>query len=198
MKPPLLNLPNNLTILRLLLAIVMFAFIQAAFYLTAMWLFIIAACTDWLDGYLARRYGKITALGRILDPFADKVIICGALVLLAAVPVSDEYSQLIRWGLKPWMVVVIVVRELLVTTLRSFIEREGGDFSARASGKLKMVLQCVAVPSVLLVFSYVQARAPVPDWCWWLMVLSLWSALAVTVYSGVAYVAAAAKLLGKP
>ncbi len=104
-----------------------------------------AAGTDWLDGYWARKYGQVTTLGRILDPFVDKIIICGTFIFLAAVPDS---------GVAAWMAVVIVGRELLVTALRSYLEGEGADFSAIMSGKLKMVLQCVAV--------LVSLYAPVP------------------------------------
>ena len=80
------QLPNQLTILRLMLSVVMFGFIAWEYYLTSMVLFIIAAGTDWLDGYYARKYGQVTTLGRILDPFADKVIVCGTFIFLVAVP----------------------------------------------------------------------------------------------------------------
>src|SRR5688572_1262962 len=79
------NVPNQLTIGRLVLSIALFVLIELAvrlaapgYYLAAMVVFIIAASTDWLDGYWARKYGQVTMLGRILDPFVDKVIICGA------------------------------------------------------------------------------------------------------------------------
>src|SRR6185503_19719290 len=126
---PLFNVPNQLTTLRLLLSIVLFGFIAFEYYLTSLVLFVIAASTDWLDGYWARKYGQVTNLGRILDPFVDKIIICGTFIFLVAVPGS---------GVQAWMVVVIVGRELLVTALRSYLEGEGADFSAKMSGKLKM------------------------------------------------------------
>ena len=109
-------------------------------------LFIIAAGTDWLDGYYARKYGQVTTLGRILDPFADKVIVCGTFIFLAADP---DDGTTFPCGLRAWMVVVIVGRELLVTALRSFIEDRGSDFSAKMSGKLKMVFQCIAAGTCL-------------------------------------------------
>ena len=65
-------------------------------------LFVIAAGTDWLDGYFARKYGQVTTLGRILDPFADKVIVCGTFIFLAAIPDMQQ----VPWGLRAWMVVV--------------------------------------------------------------------------------------------
>ncbi len=191
-KKAILNLPNQLTFLRLILSIVLFCFIAAGYYLTSMVLFIVAAGTDWLDGYYARKYNEVTTLGRILDPFADKVIICGTFIFLISIPATSETP----WGLRAWMVVVIVGRELLVTALRSFIEDRGADFSAKMSGKLKMVLQCVAAGACLFYLSYDPPQVRnVKDWCWWIMVGSVWSAVALTVYSGIAYIRIAVRLL---
>ncbi len=89
-RPAVFNLPNQLTSLRLLIAVVLFCFITAGYYLTGLWLFILAAGTDWLDGYFARKYGQITTLGRILDPFADKVIVCGTFIFLVAIPAITD------------------------------------------------------------------------------------------------------------
>jgi CDP-diacylglycerol--glycerol-3-phosphate 3-phosphatidyltransferase len=134
----------------------------------------------------------VTTLGRILDPFADKVIVCGTFIFLIAVPAMAEAP----WGLRAWMVVVIVGRELLVTALRSFIEDRGSDFSAKMSGKLKMVVQCVAAGTCLFYLSYEKPQAiHAASWCWWLLVVSLWSALFLTVYSGLVYIRAAVDLL---
>ena len=183
------NLPNQLTFLRLALAVVMFAAISAEWFLSAFVLFLVAASTDWLDGYFARRYGQVTTLGRMLDPFADKVIVCGAFIYLISLPKVLE----IEWGLRAWMVVVIVGRELLVTAMRSFFEQQGSDFSAKMSGKLKMVLQCVAAAATLFFLSY--QRAVVPAWLLWLMIVSTWSAVVLTAYSGVIYIWVAVKLM---
>ncbi len=129
---------------------------------------------------------------RILDPFADKVIICGTFIFIVAVP----EMQKVAWGLRAWMVVVIVGRELLVTALRSFIEDRGSDFSAKMSGKLKMVLQCVAAGACLFYLSYeVPQSKNAALWCWWVTIVSIWSALALTIYSGVVYIRAAVQLL---
>jgi CDP-diacylglycerol--glycerol-3-phosphate 3-phosphatidyltransferase len=192
LRAGMFNFPNQMTALRLLLSIVLFCFVAAGYYLTGMVLFIIAAGTDWLDGYYARKYGQVTTLGRILDPFADKVIVCGTFIFLVAIPAMAEAP----WGLRAWMVVVIVGRELLVTALRSFIEDRGSDFSAKMSGKLKMVFQCFAAAVCLFYLSYDPPQAiHAADWCWWLMVLSIWSALMLTIYSGVVYIRAAVRLL---
>ena len=190
-KATVFNLPNQLTAARLILSVVLFCFIAWESYLTSLVLFIIAAGTDWLDGYLARRLDQVTTLGRVLDPLADKVIICGTFIFLTAVPVMRD----VPWGLRAWMVVVIVVREMLVTMLRSFIEQRGGDFSATMPGKLKFLLQCIAAGACLFYLSHGDPTANVPTWCWVVLVASVYSAVVLTVYSGVVYVAAAAKLL---
>ena len=123
-RPQWMNLPNLITILRLILSIILFVTMAFDCYMASFVLFVVAAGTDWFDGYFARKYNLVTALGRILDPFADKVIICGTFTFLAANPIISK----VPWGLRAWMVVVIVGRELLVTALRSFIEERGGDF----------------------------------------------------------------------
>lgn len=197
------NLPNQLTTLRLLLAVVMFGFLHAEFYFTSMVLFIVAAGTDWLDGYFARKYGQVTTLGRILDPFADKVIVCGTFIFLAAIPPltgalppTDAAISLPqwKWGLQPWMVVVIVGRELLVTALRSFLEDRGADFSANWPGKWKMLLQCVAAVALLAYLWMAQSAAP-PLWAYVTMASATWAAVLSTIYSGAIYVVVAVRLL---
>src|SRR3990172_5683907 len=94
------NVPNQLTVARLVLSIFCFVFLAVDWYLAALVLFVIAAGTDWVDGFWARRYGQITQLGRILDPFADKIIICGTFIFLAAVPpviTGRSASEIAAW-----------------------------------------------------------------------------------------------------
>jgi CDP-diacylglycerol--glycerol-3-phosphate 3-phosphatidyltransferase len=179
------NLPNQLTIARLLLALVLFGLITWQYWLTSLVVFVVAAATDWLDGYFARKYGMVTVLGRILDPFVDKIIICGAFICLVADP---------RSGIAGWMAVVVVGRELLITALRSFLEQKGADFSAVMSGKLKMVLQCAAAGVSLFYLSYPEGSEPA--WLQYLLPSTVWSALALTVYSGLEYVRRAMQLMG--
>jgi CDP-diacylglycerol---glycerol-3-phosphate 3-phosphatidyltransferase len=163
-------------------------------YWAGFWLFIITASTDWLDGFWARRYGQITILGRMLDPFVDKVVICGTYIFLAADPAS---------GLMAWMAVLVLARELLVTALRSFLEQQGADFSASISGKLKFILQCAAAGASLFWLSYQPAEAPhippvgEPAWVQWFVVIAVWSMIVMTIYSGYAYVRAAIALVRK-
>ncbi|MBI3466533.1 MAG: CDP-diacylglycerol--glycerol-3-phosphate 3-phosphatidyltransferase [Planctomycetes bacterium] len=189
----LFNVPNQLTALRLVLSLVLFVMVAYKTYLAGLVVFLIAASTDWLDGYVARKYGMVTTLGRILDPFVDKIIICGTFVYLVGVPESDS---LLVQTLRPWMVVVIIGRELLVTALRSFLEGEGADFSATLSGKLKMLLQCIAAGVCLFYLSYGRA-SDFPLWLEWLMRVSVWSAVAITIISGLAYVQRAVAILSK-
>lgn len=169
------NLPNQLTVSRLFLAIVLFALMAWREYLWGLAVFIVAASTDWLDGYFARKYGMVTALGRILDPFVDKVIICGAFIFL----VADKDSQI-----SAWMAVVVVGRELLVTALRSYLESQGADFSATMSGKIKMLLQCVTVGASLYYLSHAEPQ----EWEVLAVRAAAWAAVLLTVYSGAGYV----------
>ena len=89
-RAKIFNLPNQLTSLRLVLSVVLFFLMAYDCYLWSLVLFIIGAGTDWIDGYYARKYGQVTTLGRILDPFADKVIVCGTFIFLAANPKMIE------------------------------------------------------------------------------------------------------------
>lgn len=184
-----LNIPNLITISRLLMAVVLFVLIEAnGWWKTATVLFLIAAATDFLDGYIARRYGLVTPLGRILDPFADKIIICGSFVFL----LSDGGTEA-KSGVTAWIVVVILAREMFVTSLRGFLEQRGQDFSAAFSGKLKMALQCAAVPLCLLSMD-TAIRQRYGDLVL-IRDITLWAAVAVTVFSGVEYSIRATKIL---
>lgn len=200
------NVPNILTIARLVLSIFCFVTLTFDWYLTSLVLFAIAAGTDWVDGFYARRYGQITQLGRILDPFADKIIICGTFTFLAAVPPLYLVNGLDRssseiWA---WMAVVVVAREILVTALRSFFEEHGSDFSAKWSGKWKMVFQCAAVAMSLWRLWYYQFDShglswgvKPPDSVTWTLRLLVWTAVIMTIYSGWVYVRRALDLLKK-
>jgi CDP-diacylglycerol--glycerol-3-phosphate 3-phosphatidyltransferase len=186
-----LNAPNLITISRFVLSIVLFVLIDSdGWWRTAAGVFIVAALTDYVDGYLARKYGQVTVVGRILDPFVDKIIIIGAFVFLQRWPAS---------GVTAWMTFIIIARELLITSLRAFLEQQGKDFSAKWSGKIKMVVQCAAVPLCLLSLSE-PFLASLPDWLpadrfLVLRDVTLWGTVAITVYSGVEYVWRAFRML---
>src|SRR5438552_930314 len=135
-RVPVNNLANQLTAARFVLALVLFVLIAFGAWASCLTVFIVAAFTDWLDGYLARAYNLGSTLGRNLDPLVDKVLMCGAYISLLPVGYRPED----RW-LFPWMVTVIVARELIITGLRSFMEQGGVVFGADWLGKLKMGLQ---------------------------------------------------------
>src|ERR1700704_2480113 len=118
-EPPVFNLPNQLTAARFVLAIILFALIEYNLWVACVAVFALAALTDWLDGYLARKQGLTSTLGRNLDPLVDKVLICGAFIFL--LPVENA-------GVDAWMVTVVVSRELIITSLRSFMENRGATF----------------------------------------------------------------------
>lgn len=179
-----LNLPNIITFARLGLSFVLFGMMSVGVgWLWSAGLFVFAVLTDILDGWIARKYNLITQLGRIMDPFVDKFITGGVFLFLLPYPAS---------GVNPWMVVIVIGREMLVTSLRGFLERQGADFSASAAGKLKMFLQCVAGTLALVSMeSWCQVTAIV-----WLRDGSLWLMTAVTVWSGYVYVQRGIELLG--
>ena len=170
------TLPNYITLSRLILAFVFFALIAAEYAtIPCTVLFVVAVATDAVDGYIARRYNLISVVGRILDPFVDKLIMIGTLLFLLEKPAS---------GVNAWMVLIIISREMLVTLVRSVLEQHGHDFSSNWLGKLKMVMQCVAVTVSILSLSphfsqpqFLQLRD-----------ILLWMAVAITSWSGIGYI----------
>jgi CDP-diacylglycerol--glycerol-3-phosphate 3-phosphatidyltransferase len=186
-----LNLPNLITLLRFFLSLVLFVLMdQEGWWRTSAALFIVAVLTDLLDGYLARRYGQITTLGRIMDPFVDKLIICGAFLFLLGKPQS---------GVSPWVAFIVMAREMYITSLRGFLEQHGHDFSAKFWGKLKMALQSVAVPLCLLSLSpdFRRQAEETISLAWFLGIrdIAVVVMTLVTVYSGLEYSWRAFRLL---
>jgi len=196
-RPAVFNLPNQLTAARFVLALVLFFFITEQYWIACLAVFAIAAFTDWLDGFLARKQGLASTLGRNLDPLVDKILICGAYIFLIPFGMKDGES----W-LAPWMVTVIVARELIITSLRSFMENRGATFGADWLGKLKMVLQCAALFAIFAslwtkpvddgapIFSenFVGSIESVRDGL-------IWAMLAATALSGLQYLWRASSLL---
>jgi len=184
-RPSVFNLPNQLTAARFVLALVLFVLIDLGDYWVACTVvFALAAVTDWLDGYLARRQGLSSTLGRVLDPLVDKVLVCGAYIFL--MPVEGS-------GLFPWMVTVVVARELVITSLRSFLENQGASFGADWLGKLKMGLQCAAL---IAIFVYLNGKeGPSADFFAGARSGLIYAMLAATVMSGLQYLWKATLLL---
>jgi len=142
----------------------------------------------------------------VLDPFCDKILICGTYILLA-IAMAQPALEFPWWARITGLIATIIVgRELLVTVLRSMIEGSGGDFSANMAGKLKMWFQCIAVVASLLALIYATgngaeeqqtAQAATPSWIWWTMVIFIWLSVLSTLQSGWIYVKSASSFLLK-
>jgi len=171
-------------------------------------LFVITAVTDILDGYLARRWKQESAFGRILDPLVDKVLIVGAFIYLASshfacygpgfCPGDAQPTARIAYnasGVAPWMVVLILIRELLVTGLRGFSEAQGLSFKATIPGKVKMFVQCFAAGTVMVVTGHAEQLFPGQHWPYLLRDGTLWLMVVVTVFSMLVYMERARGLL---
>lgn len=183
-----LNLPNIITFSRFFLSFVLFGMMSAGVgWVWSAGLFVFAVLTDILDGYIARKYQLITQLGRIMDPFVDKFITSGVFIFLL------PYTQS---GVTAWMVIAVLGREMLVTSLRGFLEQRGADFSASAVGKLKMFLQCVAATLAILSMD-VHARAWTAGPITFVLLrdISLWAMVIITLWSGYVYIRRAATIL---
>lgn len=187
LPPRVWNLPNILTASRLVLAVLLFVLIAESQWVTALGVFIAAAITDWLDGFLARRQGLTSAFGRNFDPLVDKVLVCGAFIFLLPEP---------RAGLVAWMVTLIVGRELIVTGLRSFFESQAANFGADWLGKFKMVLQCAALIAIFVALILTEATwTRLFDVVDVLRAILIWAMLTATALSGAQYLWRAAVLL---
>jgi CDP-diacylglycerol--glycerol-3-phosphate 3-phosphatidyltransferase len=191
-----MNLPNTLTAGRLVLAIVVFvllAFVQgpeeprgklpagSTFLLdVALVLFIVAAVTDSLDGWLARKNKLVTPFGVVADPLMDKIVVSGILIYFCSYVAT-------RSIVAPWMVVTMITREFLVTGLRGFAESRGQDLFAKLLGKMKMVAQCVTLVALFLYLGHFQPDSWARSGC----SILVWITLLLTLISGVGYLPAA-------
>jgi CDP-diacylglycerol--glycerol-3-phosphate 3-phosphatidyltransferase len=184
-RPTVFNLPNQLTAARFGLGLVLFVLIELELWLACAVVFALAAFTDWLDGYLARRQNLVSSLGRQLDPLVDKVVVCGAFIFL----LPDRSG--LHSGLQAWMVTVIVGRELIITGLRSFMETRGAVFGADWLGKIKMGLQCTTLFAIFGVFMIEEA----PSFLVLLRDFVIYVTVAITALSGLQYLWRAAALL---
>ena len=196
-----LNLPNKITLARLVIAVLLFVMLSLELANTgigdrslalniAFVVFIVCVSTDWLDGWLARRHGLVTVLGRIADPFVDKVVVCGSFIYLV---------RLAPDLIKPWFAVVIVGREFLVSGLRSYIEGQGISFGARWGGKVKMILQSTAIPAVLLYQAnfHAQAENVYKSFFYWFAWGTVAATLLATLLSAGDYVLLSIRTLSK-
>ena len=187
-----MNLPNLITLSRLVMTAGCFVCLELTtpgspeprLVWWAFWLFVVAAATDYVDGWIARRWGMVTPLGRVADPFADKVLICGLLVVLLK---FDRVTAI----MDTWFVVVVIAREFLVTTIRGLAESMGHAFPAERLGKWKMVAQCITAGALLTLVAGTETFETVAS-------VGLWVTLVLTVLSALQYVYRARGLLLQP
>jgi CDP-diacylglycerol--glycerol-3-phosphate 3-phosphatidyltransferase len=174
-----MNLPNTLTILRIffvpfLVAVLVEQDLRIEWHgvvwvsneFLALSIFLVAAATDLLDGYLARRWGQITTVGTLLDPIADKLLISAALVSLVE-----------THRIPAWMVVLIIGREFAVSGLRGIAAAEGYLIRASDLGKTKMITQVIAISMVLLSIRWEFLRGFATLWMWGVVVFGIISAV---------------------
>jgi CDP-diacylglycerol--glycerol-3-phosphate 3-phosphatidyltransferase len=177
------HLPNILTLLRIFLipplVVILFSPSRSAGFFACL-LFAIASVTDWLDGYLARRMGIVTMLGKFLDPIADKLMVMAALIMI------------LPFGRVPaWMVLVILGREIIITGLRSIASSEGIIIAASRLGKYKTIFQMVAILGLLLHYDYYWFFGIEKPYLYANMhnmgIFFLWIATIITIWSGIDY-----------
>lgn len=176
----MLNLPNSLTLFRIFLVPILVVILLTKFEEKELWgvgVFLVAALTDFLDGYLARKRGEVTNLGILLDPIADKLLVSAAFISLVEMKVAPA-----------WMVVVILGREFAVMGLRSVASSQKITIPASVWGKYKMVSQIVAI-SLLILGSHPWGPAGVlgQDWVDVLGTVALLVVVAVAILSAVDY-----------
>lgn len=179
-----LNVANALTVTRIVLVPVFIYLALRPSYLERLLAFVvfaIAAITDKFDGHLARSRGLITDFGRIVDPIADKALTLSAFALLS-------WQAVLPW----WVTIIIAVRELGITWLRAAFLRRGVVVAAAYAGKVKTLLQILALGTLLIPWDYLPALDPAYTWLAEALVslglVLTGAALAVTVYSGIMYI----------
>ncbi|CAG7651493.1 CDP-diacylglycerol--glycerol-3-phosphate 3-phosphatidyltransferase [Paenibacillus solanacearum] len=179
-----MNTANTITVLRIcliplfLLAMSpLLSWLPYSIYIAAA-LFVLAAATDKLDGYIARKYNQVTNLGKLLDPLADKLLICAALVMLVE-----------AHKLPSWIAVVIIGRELLITAIRIMGAMRNIVLAADRYGKLKLVMQVAAIAVMLLEDAFAGFEQ-------WPGLILMFAAVVLTLYSGYNYMRTNYKLLG--
>ncbi len=216
------HVPNLITGSRLVLAAAFFALLSLyqyrgqghpALLVAASVIFVLALVSDYLDGYLARKWKVEGAFGRVVDPFADKILVLGSFIFFAGknfiipdaeFPVPHNLVKTIT-GVAPGMVIVLLARELLVTSLRGISEAAGQNFGAVWAGKFKMAFQSGTILAILVYVTfrpwlieqgYEMAARILRD-------IGIWGTMLITLYSGLTYVTRAMSLFrqsgeGKP
>lgn len=189
----IMNIPNILTMTRIASIPLLAAFLMSPSRSAGFWaaaIFALASITDWLDGYLARRMEIVTIFGKFLDPIADKLIVMAALIMILP---FDRVPA--------WMVLIILGREIIITGLRGIASSEGIVIQASDLGKFKTIFQIVAILGLILHYDY--------NWFFGIShtlltvnmhnvgMFFLWIATALTVWSGVDYLARFIKIIAR-
>ncbi len=167
-----MNLPNKLTIARIIAVPFFIAFFMMRMYAIALVIFCLASLTDMLDGKIARSRGLVTNFGKIMDPLADKILVYSALCLF----IDDKI-------ISGWMLIVILAREFAVAGMRTVAASEGRVLAAGMSGKIKTVLQMFAV-----IFIILGLAIPAYSIIYKIGMVVFFASLIMTVYSGVEYI----------
>jgi len=189
--PMIRFVPNILTFGRLALTTIFLVMIllspgqseKATFLTVAFVLFVIAGLTDIIDGIVARRYNVTSKFGRMVDPLADKVLVCGAFVCFAIIGEpkllgwSEGFLRVVHWTVAG----ILIAREGYVTVLRHVAEARGVNFAATISGKIKMFLQSFGIGTVVIKV----AHFPQAQWAHWFTLVTFVVMLSVTIISGV-------------
>src|ERR1051325_1010258 len=183
-----MNLPNKLTISRFILtvAFLVVMFSRVPFHETiALTLFVAGGITDFLDGEIARRHKLITNFGILMDPPADKILLCSAFIAFV------EFRLI-----EAWMVVIIVARELAITGLRLLAASKNQVLAAESLGKHKTISQITTIISILVLLAYPQwgmfgklfaFEAAGHAWIFWFTVVAKWFTVLLTIFSGAMY-----------
>ena len=212
------HVPNALTASRLLLALVFFTLLALYQYEgrgdpwllnIAFLIYVVALVTDFLDGYLARKWKVEGAFGRIVDPFVDKILVLGTFIFFAGknfiIP-DTSGADVVRTitGVAPGIVVILLARELLVTSLRGEAESSGQAFGAVFAGKVKMGFQSGTILGILVYVNYHAWKWPQPyaDIAYYIREFGIWGTVIITLYSSIQYLQNAVTLyrrgVGRP
>lgn len=193
------KIPNALTVLRVILTLVFLGMIlyapqlgpdkPASFLMMAFMLFVVAGVTDVLDGPIARHYGVTSKFGRVVDPLADKVLVCGAFICFAWIGQpklanlvgpphnwGPAFGETVRWG----TVAILILREVGVTVRRHMAESRGVAFGAVLYGKLKMFVQSFAIGTIMVGWAFVSR-----EWGDWFTLVTYALMIALTIFSGI-------------
>lgn len=167
-----MNLPNKLTVGRVIAVPFFVAAYMLGYYIVALILFVLASLTDMLDGKIARKHNLVTNFGKIMDPLADKILVYSALVLMTG-----------DGTIPSWVLIIILAREFAVSGMRTVAASSGIVIAAGMSGKIKTVLQMFAVPVLILAPAFPDIKEIFI--CGYIL---LYASLIMTIFSGIEYI----------